>query len=226
MDTSVLELGLTNLRRARSAASGDVELLEGVETIAERVADVAGVCRTLFQAMLRPDPLCTPLGPFFDGMLTRGVAVTSVWTGARGYWPHAGETQYSDRVMGEPPIERMVIFDRTVAVVAVPGISVVEAALFVHGAGRVRPYVRVFDRAGSAPSRGHGRPWLSADQQRVLALLRDGYRDAEIAATLGVTDRTVRRHVHALQRRSGARTRFQLGAWAAPRAPEPRDQPK
>ncbi|QWF23026.1 helix-turn-helix domain-containing protein [Nocardioides sp. LMS-CY] len=49
------------------------------------------------------------------------------------------------------------------------------------------------------------------DRAHLIALLREGLHDHEIADRLGTTDRTVRRHVADLMTRTGARTRYQLG---------------
>jgi len=59
------------------------------------------------------------------------------------------------------------------------------------------------------------RPWGAAASTvpaQVLELLAEGLEDEEIATRLGITTRTVRRHVAKAMAAAGARTRFQLGA--------------
>jgi DNA-binding CsgD family transcriptional regulator len=56
---------------------------------------------------------------------------------------------------------------------------------------------------------------LSAVHQRVVVLLARGYRDEEIAMTLGISVRTVRRYIAQLAAELGARTRFQAALLAA-----------
>ena len=50
---------------------------------------------------------------------------------------------------------------------------------------------------------------------RTLALLIDGLTDRAVARRLGVSERTVQRHVRALMEAAGCRNRMQLGRHAA-----------
>lgn len=50
---------------------------------------------------------------------------------------------------------------------------------------------------------------------RTLALLIDGLTDRAVARRLGVSERTVQRHVRALMEGAGCRNRMQLGRHAA-----------
>lgn len=227
MDLSVLDLGLATLRRARSAAERNVELLEGIDAIAERVQDVGDRCATSLHSVMRPEPLCSPTQPYFDRLIGRGVGIDAIWHREGGYLPDADDTHYAARVGRTLPIERLMIYDRGTAFAAVPGIPVAEGALFIHGADLMRPYLRLFDRI-----RDDATPVHSADvrftpqQRRVLALLREGCRDAEIAGALGVSDRTVRRQLRALHLLTGTRTRFQLGEWVGSAGRTSDGQPK
>lgn len=58
---------------------------------------------------------------------------------------------------------------------------------------------------------------FSADENRVLALLGAGMQDASIALQLGLTPRTVQRHVRHVIQVLGTRTRFQTGLEAGRR---------
>lgn len=51
--------------------------------------------------------------------------------------------------------------------------------------------------------------------RQIVSYLLAGLTDAAIARDLGISERTVRRRIEALQYRTGARTRFQLGVYAA-----------
>jgi DNA-binding NarL/FixJ family response regulator len=56
---------------------------------------------------------------------------------------------------------------------------------------------------------------LSPRQAEVAALLTEGLSNAEIAARLVLSEGTVSNHVEHILRRTGARNRVQLAAWAA-----------
>jgi DNA-binding CsgD family transcriptional regulator len=58
----------------------------------------------------------------------------------------------------------------------------------------------------------------SGRASEVLELLAQGMPDEQIAVRLGITDRTVRRHVATAMEHAGVTTRFQLGSWWAARA--------
>lgn len=60
-------------------------------------------------------------------------------------------------------------------------------------------------------------PQLTPGQRRVLELLYAGMTDLAAAKKLGITDRTVRRHVAEVCRLLGARSRFEAGARAVER---------
>ena len=55
---------------------------------------------------------------------------------------------------------------------------------------------------------------MTARESEVLALVAEGRANKEIAATLGVSPRTVEKHVESLLRKTGARSRTHLAAMA------------
>jgi DNA-binding CsgD family transcriptional regulator len=67
--------------------------------------------------------------------------------------------------------------------------------------------------SGRAPVRA-GSEQLPRSERVMLGLLMAGLTDAAIARTIGISARSVRRHVAALEERAGVTTRFALGAAA------------
>ncbi|KAA0272231.1 MAG: DNA-binding response regulator [Acidobacteria bacterium] len=60
---------------------------------------------------------------------------------------------------------------------------------------------------------------LTARQLEVLALVAEGASDAEVAARLSLSPRTVQSHLAAIRARTGMRRRPQLASWAVKHAP-------
>ena len=82
------------------------------------------------------------------------------------------------------------------------------AALLLHIAQMERTRIRERQAAGIAAARANGKRWggrkpgtYKADPKRVLALRRRGLTNAEIAAALGVSTRTVTRMAKAAKAR-------------------------
>jgi DNA-binding CsgD family transcriptional regulator len=95
----------------------------------------------------------------------------------------------------------------------------VEAGALVRApvavAGLVHYFDLLWERATpvSAPVRAGGEQ-LPRAERVMLGLLMAGLTDAAIARTVGISARSVRRHVAALEERAGVTTRFALGAAA------------
>ena len=71
--------------------------------------------------------------------------------------------------------------------------------------------------AGSAPLEGTDAPALTARQNEVIALIARGLTNDQIAGRLGISPRTVRKHVEDLFERTGARSRTELAVlWTSP----------
>jgi DNA-binding NarL/FixJ family response regulator len=64
---------------------------------------------------------------------------------------------------------------------------------------------------------------LTARELDVLALLREGLRNADIAARLHIADKTVDHHVSAILGKLGVRTRQEAARWSEDDAPPPKD---
>ena len=123
------------------------------------------------------------------------------------------------RVLSELPT-RLIVIGTTHAVVPEPLGFADEPRLLVRQPALVEAMILLFDqlweRAASVPEldRGEARPDL---RRFLLELLAVGHKDEQIARTLGLSLRTVRRRVADLMTELGADSRFQAGVEAARR---------
>lgn len=126
------------------------------------------------------------------------------------------------RVLARPPV-KLTIIDSEVAVIALdppheaPGTLV---ALVLHNEEMVTVLCDIFESLWSLAvpvnldSLGQG---ISAREREILTLMASGAGDDAIARRLGVSRRTIVRHIGRLLEHLGATTRFQAGAQAARR---------
>lgn len=182
---------ISNVERARASAAKDIELLErGVQR------------KTLRRDRDRDHPPTLHL--------------------ARELVPHGAE----HRTVSVLPL-RVMIFDRSSALVSRPAFDNDFAAIIVHSKELVASLATVFDSVWDAatPLLAEHRPGaedaaptgLSAVQSAILDGLALGLTDETIAARVGVSVRTCRRHIAAIFDFLGAESRFQAGALAAAR---------
>jgi sugar-specific transcriptional regulator TrmB/DNA-binding CsgD family transcriptional regulator len=233
-DTRGYISALTALRQAPAAANPalDIEKVEGLDEVRSRLEDLAFFAHDEVLSAQPGDVLTVDMleaaRPLDLRCLRRGVTLRTV--------AHARAVQ--DRPVAEyvlelielgaeirlveHPIERMVIFDRSVAVVPFDPGSSARGAVVVRQPGLVASMVALFDRiweratdarslldaaaeSGTAPS-GH--------ERQVLRLLLETDTDEVGARLLGVSVRTYRRYVADLMARLGASSRFQAAALA------------
>ena len=117
---------------------------------------------------------------------------------------------------------RLVVFDRSLAVVSRGRDDDDRAALVVRSPDLAAAFARVFDAAWDFAAPFSADPvdpeaHLSAVQRSVLAGLASGLTDDALAVRLGMSVRTCRRHIAALFELLGAESRFQAGVLAAQR---------
>ncbi|WP_433272126.1 response regulator transcription factor [Actinosynnema sp. CS-041913] len=117
-------------------------------------------------------------------------------------------------IAGPPPAELLVVDDAAVVRLEPAGALVVRASTVVS---LLADY---FERlwAGAVPLRDDDLPpggGLSAVQRRILRLAAEGCKDDTIARLLGLSSRSVRRHMEKLAARAGASNRLTLGVAAA-----------
>lgn len=115
---------------------------------------------------------------------------------------------------------RMIISDRSSAVLPIDTEDARAGAVVLRGAGTVAALCALFESFWAAAVPLGERPesdakGLSPQERTVLQLLADGHTDEAIAKRLGVSPRTARRLAADLMDRLGARSRFQAGVIAA-----------
>ncbi|MFB8777349.1 helix-turn-helix transcriptional regulator [Streptomyces broussonetiae] len=112
-------------------------------------------------------------------------------------------------------IDRLILFDRTVAFV--PANADRTMALELRHPGLVAYLVTVFERLWrlavplTAPLPDTRIEGISHREQSIAALLAEGHQDAVIAERLGISVRTCRAHIARLSETLGAASRTQLG---------------
>ncbi|SDG65836.1 Homeodomain-like domain-containing protein [Sinosporangium album] len=93
-----------------------------------------------------------------------------------------------------------------------PAVLVVRHPLFTETARHL--FESVWHHLPPADRRPPPTPVTQPVRQRILTLLAAGRSDREVAREVGVTERTIRRHVASLMEEWGAKTRMHLGALA------------
>lgn len=210
----------------KSGSSLDIERVEGLERVRQRLDDL---CFFSYK-----ETLCLhPGGPLSRGAvqtalpldtrsLRRGLAVKAVYhpkalddplmaAYLRDLCSLGGQVRIT-----EEPMDRMVVFDRSVAVVPINPKESARGALLVREPGLVSQLVTYFDGVWESatdlqeftePSKEP--PLLSDLEQRVLAVMATADKDEVAARELDVSVRTYRRYVADLMARLGAVNRFQ-----------------
>ncbi|MER5867543.1 LuxR C-terminal-related transcriptional regulator [Kitasatospora sp. NPDC002040] len=159
--------------------------------------------------------------------IARGVAVKSLYQDATRNDPHT--TAYARWLLGlgsevrTAPVlpQRLVIVDRSQALVPIDPANTRKGALHVTEPGIVGALVELFEQAwatavplGAARS-GDPATGLTGTERELLRLLGTGLTDDAAGVRLGISARTVGRHMAAVMERLGATSRFEAGIKAA-----------
>ncbi|WP_433496277.1 hypothetical protein ACQP1K_14865 [Sphaerimonospora sp. CA-214678] len=210
----------------QTATALDIERVEGLDQVRQRLDDLG--------FFSYKETLCLhPGGPLSRGAietalpldtrsLRRGLEVKAV------YHPEALDDPLMSAYLRdlvnlggqvhitEEPMDRMVVFDRSVAVVPIHPKESSRGALLVREPGLVSQLVAYFDgvwesatdlREFTEPSAEP--PLLSELEKRVLKVLATADKDEVAAREIKVSVRTYRRYVADLMARLGAANRFQ-----------------
>jgi DNA-binding CsgD family transcriptional regulator len=204
----------------------NIERVEGVERVRARIDDLA-----FFSYQ---ETLCLqPAGPLVGGAieaarpldfrsLRRGIALRSVYQ-ADTLKDEAMSAYLRDivglgaevRITEDCTLDRLLIYDRNVAVVPLDPKESAKGALLVREPGLVSQMVAHFYKVweSAADMAGYtglvtGEPTLSALEEQVLQSLATADKDETAARQMGVSVRTFRRYVADLMTRLGASNRF------------------
>lgn len=204
----------------------DIERVEGLDRVRRQIDDLGFFSYTEILCLhpggaLSKDAIETARQADTRA-LRRGLTVKSI------YHPQALDAPHMVAYLGEftrlggqariteERMDRMVIFDRSAAVVPIDPKESSRGALFVREPGLVSQLVTYFDglweTADDFRERhggGDDGPGLSELERRVLTALASADKDETAARELGVSVRTYRRHVADLMARLGAANRFQ-----------------
>ncbi|GHG06224.1 helix-turn-helix domain-containing protein [Streptomyces filamentosus] len=159
-------------------------------------------------------------------LLQRGIRMRTVYLDSvRNHQPTLDHVDWLNthgaQVRTSPTLPiRMIIADRTHAVLPVDTNDARVGAVVLHGAGTVAALCALFESVwNTATPLGHTPQadpnGLPPQETATLHLLAQGHTDETIAKHLGVSPRTARRIAADLMERLGARSRFQAGANAA-----------
>lgn len=208
------------------APSLDIERVEGLDKVRQRIDDLAFFSYKETLALhpggpLSPGAIESAL-PLDTRSLRRGLTIKAV------YHPKALDepamATYLRDIVGlgaqihitEDPMDRMIIFDRGVAVVPINPKESRRGALLVREPGLVSQMVTYFESVWQAANdlQEHlgpdtASPVLSTLEKRVLGALAMYDKDEIAAREIDVSVRTYRRYVADLMARLGAVNRFQ-----------------
>ncbi|MER5733076.1 helix-turn-helix domain-containing protein [Streptomyces sp. NPDC002138] len=194
-----VQLQLGAVEEVCALVTGRPQVMKGSENEAEERATVRGVD---YRVVLEREVLSLPSG--------LREASTALGRGER------------IRVTGQVPT-KLVIADRSLAMVPLTARTAEPAALVVHASGLLESLMGLFEavwrealplRLGAAGTLEESDDGPDATDLEILSLLLVGMTDASVAKHLELGLRTVQRRVKGLMETAGVTTRMQLG-WHA-----------
>ncbi|HVU72381.1 MAG TPA: hypothetical protein VHE83_05425 [Mycobacteriales bacterium] len=217
----------------RSAEHIEIEIVEGLPKVYERLTEVAATCRSTWRSsqnlrggeLVKRDPTFHEKDIAIQRSLTAaGVRRRCLVPASEARHPYIFDTMLSYAAGGEEhrvtedPVPHMVLSDETVALIPIDVDQTARGALVIRTSSVVRCLVELYERAWQAASPLDA--WLHRPRDRrsqLLHLLSRGAKDEAMARALGVGLRTVRREISDLMNELGAESRFQAGVLAAER---------
>lgn len=200
------------------------EQIHSLPSIRRRLEELALSARTEVLSFSPTARNPTESRPLDLDVLTRGVRMRTIYLDTVAYdtdaLAHARElVEASGKVRVSPSLPtRMVIVDRRTAVIPMNPLDSTEGCLVIHHPGAVIPLLALFEAYWKSAVPLSGRSETGAEcavtEQAILTLLAGGAKDEAVARQLGMSVRTVRRHIADLMSRAGASSRFELGVRA------------
>ncbi|MEV6973206.1 LuxR C-terminal-related transcriptional regulator [Kitasatospora sp. NPDC093806] len=161
--------------------------------------------------------------------LSRGVAIRTLYQDSTRNQPHVATYAHwllsqggEVRTTAATP-SRMVIIDRSQALVPIDPADNRKGALYVTEPGILAALLDLFDQAWhtavplGATQPEDPRTGLTGTERELLRLLGSGLTDDAVGQRLGISSRTVGRHMSSIMERLGASSRFEAGIKAAHR---------
>lgn len=217
--------GLGGRQSRTPAAEGSaIRVLEGVSRIQAAMDQATEACTTEVLTVqpggIRPEHELTEGLHRALALRGRGVRMRDLYTHVARHGQ--GLLNYLELMGGavqartlDEVIERLILFDRTVAFV--PANADRTLALELRHPALVQYLVTVFERLWrlaiplTAPLPDTGIEGISHRERSIAALLAEGHQDAVVAERLGISVRTCRAHIARLSETLGAASRTQLG---------------
>ncbi|MGW4133630.1 LuxR C-terminal-related transcriptional regulator [Amycolatopsis japonica] len=194
-----------------------------------RLVETANGCKSevlmMQSCVAHEPPEARHLRPLVLDALRRGIRV-------RVLYPHAARADAATRSFlcnvaslggrvrtSDEIFDRFAVFDREVAFLRA-GLEGEQAVAMVHGPVIAQFLAGTHDRGWESgtdfdPGRSGYDGTLDVVKSRVLDLLAAGLKDEVIARRVGLSERTLRRHIAAMMQELAAESRFQAGVAAA-----------
>lgn len=225
---STLSSALSDYATRPTGADPHTERIAGLAAVRQRLEGLAAQSTrevvSFSPGAVNPTDTRAAGRPLDLDALRRGVRMRTLYLDVVTYDPAAltyaaelVEAGAQIRVVPELPL-RLIVVDRTIAVVPVDPANGTAGALVLRDPGTVTALLALFEaywatgRDLTAPCAGCGPVELS-----ILRLLATGAKDEAVARQLGLSVRTVRRGIAELMEQLRAGSRFELGARAAER---------
>ncbi|MFI5754716.1 LuxR C-terminal-related transcriptional regulator [Streptomyces sp. NPDC051569] len=213
-----------------TTAHPGVEHLLGLDRIRDRLAsltrEVTGEVLSFAPDGAHTAEAMAAARPLNEGLLARRVRMRTIYLDSvRNNKPtidHAGWLlKLGGQVRTVPALPtRMIIMDRSTAVIPVNSDDTAAGAVVLTGQGTLTALCALFESTWTAARplgdavTVRGPDGLTGQQSAAIRLLAEGHTDETIAKRLGVSTRTARRMATELMERLGARSRFEAGVRA------------